>query len=58
MIIKKLNKDEHPPFELLLSADPSLEAVEKYVERGRALLLNKAARLLACMCCCPQGLIL
>ncbi|KIL80016.1 GNAT family N-acetyltransferase [Bacillus badius] len=46
MIIRKLNKDEHPPFELLLSADPSLEAVEKYVERGQCLVAEQGGEVI------------
>ncbi|MED0665023.1 GNAT family N-acetyltransferase [Bacillus badius] len=46
MIIKKLNKDEHPPFELLLSADPSLEAVEKYVERGESFVAEQGGEVI------------
>jgi ribosomal protein S18 acetylase RimI-like enzyme len=33
--IRELSKDELPPMELLLSADPSWEIVEGYVQRGR-----------------------
>ncbi|KZR60137.1 GNAT family N-acetyltransferase [Pseudobacillus badius] len=46
MIIRRLNKDEHPPFELLLSADPSLEAVEKYVGRGQCLVAEQGGEVI------------
>jgi len=34
MNIRQLKKDEKPPMELLLLADPSSEIVEEYVSRG------------------------
>jgi GNAT superfamily N-acetyltransferase len=34
MNIRKLNKKEHPPMELLLLADPSQKLVEEYLKRG------------------------
>ncbi|QAY67122.1 GNAT family N-acetyltransferase [Paenibacillus protaetiae] len=34
MIIRKLRPEERPPMDLLLSADPSLELVEAYIQRG------------------------
>jgi GNAT superfamily N-acetyltransferase len=32
--IRKLDKKEHPPMELLLLADPSQKLVEEYLQRG------------------------
>ncbi|MCZ0702241.1 ribosomal protein S18 acetylase RimI-like enzyme [Natronobacillus azotifigens] len=34
MEIRKLNKEEKPPMELLLLADPSQQIVEDYINRG------------------------
>ena len=38
MNIRKLNKDEEFPMELLLSADPSRKIVEEYVQRGECFI--------------------
>lgn len=38
MNIRKLKKDEEIPMELLLSADPSREIVEEYVQRGECFI--------------------
>lgn len=38
MDIRKLNKDEKPPMELLLLADPSKEIIEEYVNRGECFV--------------------
>jgi len=38
MHIRKLNRDEKPPMELLLLADPSKELVEEYVKRGECYI--------------------
>ena len=38
MLIRKLNKNENPPMELLLLADPSKDIVEKYVNRGECFV--------------------
>lgn len=38
MNIRKLNKGEKPPMDLLLSADPSKEKVEGYVNRGECFI--------------------
>ncbi|MFJ7916327.1 MULTISPECIES: GNAT family N-acetyltransferase [unclassified Lysinibacillus] len=38
MDIRKLNKDEKLPMELLLLADPSREIIEEYVNRGECFV--------------------
>lgn len=38
MEIRKLNKNEHPPMDLLLLADPSQTLVEEYLRRGECFL--------------------
>ncbi len=38
MDIRKLNKDEKLPMELLLLADPSREIIEEYVNRGECFI--------------------
>ncbi|WP_078552044.1 GNAT family N-acetyltransferase [Bacillus alkalicellulosilyticus] len=38
MDIRALAKDEKPPMELLLSADPSRKLVEEYVNRGHCFI--------------------
>jgi len=38
MEIRKLNKDEKLPMELLLLADPSREIIEEYVNRGECFV--------------------
>lgn len=38
MDIRKLNKDEKLPMELLLLADPSREIIEEYVKRGECFV--------------------
>lgn len=38
MNIRLLNKDENPPMDLLLLADPSREIVEAYLERGECFI--------------------
>ena len=39
MEIRKLNKDEQPPMDLLLLADPSRELVQAYTKRGRCYIV-------------------
>ncbi|UQZ36518.1 hypothetical protein C2I18_25080 [Paenibacillus sp. PK3_47] len=34
MEIRKLGADEHPPMDLLISADPSPEKIKDYLHRG------------------------
>jgi GNAT superfamily N-acetyltransferase len=38
MKIRLLNKDENPPMDLLLLADPSIEIVEEYISRGNCFI--------------------
>ncbi|WP_340372126.1 GNAT family N-acetyltransferase [Peribacillus sp. FSL E2-0218] len=38
MDIRKLNKEEKPPMEMLLLADPSKDIVEEYVNRGECFV--------------------
>lgn len=38
MIIRKLNKHENPPMQLLLLADPSIEMIENYLTRGECYI--------------------
>ena len=38
MIVRKLNKDEKPPMQLLLLADPSKVIVEEYIKRGECFV--------------------
>lgn len=40
MDIRKLNKDEKLPMELLLLADPSREIIEEYVNRGECFVVE------------------
>lgn len=40
MDIRKLHKDETPPMELLLLADPASEIVEAYVYRGECFIVE------------------
>lgn len=41
MIIRKLNINETPPMNLLLLADPSLEHVQEYIQRGECFIAEK-----------------
>lgn len=41
MIIRKLNINETPPMDLLLLADPSLEHVQEYIQRGECFIAEK-----------------
>jgi GNAT superfamily N-acetyltransferase len=38
MIIRKLNKDEEAPMNLLLLADPSMKMIEEYLQRGECFV--------------------
>ncbi|WP_010676780.1 GNAT family N-acetyltransferase [Bacillus timonensis] len=40
MEIRLLNKDENPPLDLLLAADPSRKIVEEYVKRGDCFIVE------------------
>ncbi|RTQ91337.1 GNAT family N-acetyltransferase [Lysinibacillus telephonicus] len=46
MIIRKLNKCEEPPMDLLLLADPSREIVEEYVQRGECFVAENEERII------------
>lgn len=46
MYIRKLNKGEIPPMNLLLLADPSREIVEEYVGRGECFLAEIEQRII------------
>lgn len=46
MIIRKLNKYEEPPMDLLLLADPSREIVEEYVHRGECFVAENEGRII------------
>lgn len=41
MDIRLLNKDEKPPMDLLLLADPSQNMVEEYLKRGECFILEE-----------------
>jgi ribosomal protein S18 acetylase RimI-like enzyme len=38
MRIRKMNKEESPPMELLLEADPSTKLIEEYLNRGECFI--------------------
>jgi ribosomal protein S18 acetylase RimI-like enzyme len=46
MIIRILNKDEEPPMDLLLLADPSREIVEEYLQRGECYVAERDAQII------------
>ena len=46
MHIRKLNRDEKPPMELLLLADPSKELVEEYVKRGECYIAESEQQII------------
>lgn len=45
MEIRKLNKGENPPIELLLLADPSEEIVKEYVNRGECFVAESVQKI-------------
>lgn len=45
-MIRKLNKDESLPTELMLLADPAEKVVREYVSRGSVYLLEKDGRII------------
>ncbi|AXI08555.1 GNAT family N-acetyltransferase [Oceanobacillus sp. 143] len=47
MIIEKLKSTEAPPMELLLSADPSRELVEKYLASGECFIAKRQDEIIA-----------
>ncbi|WP_404451524.1 GNAT family N-acetyltransferase [Virgibacillus necropolis] len=38
MVIQKLGVQDNPPMDLLLSADPSRELIEKYLQKGQCFI--------------------
>ncbi|MFP3919286.1 GNAT family N-acetyltransferase [Lysinibacillus telephonicus] len=46
MIIRKMNKHEEPPMDLLLLADPSRKIVEEYVQRGECFVAENEDRII------------
>lgn len=46
LLIRKLNKDEDIPIDLLLSADPSLTRIEAYVQRGECYVAEEDDQLI------------
>jgi len=46
MNIRQLKKDEKPPMELFLLADPSSEIVEEYVKRGTCFIAEIEKRII------------
>src|SRR5690625_4759715 len=46
MHIRKLNRDEKSPMELLLLADPSKELVEEYVKRGECYIAESEQQII------------
>lgn len=46
MFIRKLNKHEKPPMDLLLLADPSQKLVEEYVQRGECYIAESSDQMI------------
>ncbi|WP_058308242.1 GNAT family N-acetyltransferase [Gracilibacillus massiliensis] len=46
MIIRKLTKDGKPPMDLLLTADPCKDIVEKYLSRGECYLAESDTQII------------
>ena len=46
MVIRRLNKGEKLPMELLLLADPSRESVEEYINRGECFIAESNKRII------------
>jgi len=44
--IKKIERTEEPPFDLLLLADPSMEVIKSYIERGICYALEKENKII------------
>jgi ribosomal protein S18 acetylase RimI-like enzyme len=46
MRIRKMNKEESPPMELLLKADPSTKLIEEYLNRGECFIAETKTQII------------
>lgn len=47
LIIRRLNKDEEVPYDLLLIADETIEAIDRYVKNSEIYILEKENKMIA-----------
>lgn len=56
MIIKKLQSDKEAPWDLLLSADPSKELVQNYLDKGECYVAEQDSQIVGVVVVCPIDL--